>query len=40
MDMETKADEFKTLGQQKIEKQELENKKKAEAKKAAEEKAR
>lgn len=40
MDMGQKADDFKTLGQQKIEKQEEEEKKKAAAKKAAEEKAR
>lgn len=40
MDMSTKADDFKTLGEQKIEKQEEEQKKKEEAKKAAAEKAR
>ena len=40
MDMSTKAEDFKTLGQQKIEKEEELRKKKEDEEKAAEEKAR
>ena len=40
MDMQNKADDFKTLGQQKIEKEEDEKRKVEAAKKAAEEKAK
>jgi hypothetical protein len=40
MDMQDKAEDYKTLGQQKLEKQEEEQRKKEQAKKAAEEKVR